>query len=173
MLDSTLADQTQAFLDSFEEALAQGDIDAAAEMFLEDCYWRDLVAFTWNLKTVEGRDQVRDMLTHQLATTKPRNWQIAEGEIPSEADGVTTTWISFETDLARGYGLLRLKDGKIWTLLTTMQELKGFEEPKGFARPLGAKHGAGKNRESWKEAREREEAELGYKTQPYCLIIGG
>ncbi|SDE91658.1 putative flavoprotein involved in K+ transport [Salipiger thiooxidans] len=173
MLDSTLADQTQAFLDSFEEALAQGDIDAAAEMFLEVCYWRDLVAFTWNLKTVEGRDQVRDMLTHQLATTKPRNWQIAEGEIPSEADGVTTTWISFETDLARGYGLLRLKDGKIWTLLTTMQELKGFEEPKGFARPLGAKHGAGKNRESWKEAREREEAELGYKTQPYCLIIGG
>ena len=39
-----------------------GDIDAASDMFAEDGYWRDLVAFTWNIKTMEGRDQVRDML---------------------------------------------------------------------------------------------------------------
>ena len=173
MLDSTVADRTQAFLDEFGKALEEGDIDAAREMFLEDCYWRDLVTFTWNLKTVEGKDEVEDMLRHQLDTTKPRNWQLAEGEIPSEEDGVTTAWIEFETDLARGYGLLRLKDGKIWTLLTTMVELKGFEEAKGFDRPLGAKHGAGKNRQSWAEEREREVQELGYKTQPYVLVIGG
>ena len=173
MLDSTVADRTQAFLDEFGKALEEGDIDAAREMFLEDCYWRDLVTFTWNLKTVEGKDEVEDMLRHQLDTTKPRNWQLAEGEIPSEEDGVTTAWIEFETDLARGYGLLRLKDGKIWTLLTTMVELKGFEEAKGFDRPLGAKHGAGKNRQSWAEEREREAQELGYKTQPYVLVIGG
>ncbi|WP_417725537.1 NAD(P)-binding domain-containing protein [Salipiger sp.] len=173
MLDSTVHDRTRTFLDDFGAALESGDIDRACDMFLEDCYWRDLVAFTWNLKTVEGKDQVADMLKHQLATTKPRNWQIAEGEIPSEEDGVTTAWISFETDIARGYGLIRLKDGRIWTLLTTMQELKGHEEPKGFNRPMGAKHGAGKNRSSWKEDREREAAELGYTTQPYTLIIGG
>ncbi|UMA66946.1 NAD(P)/FAD-dependent oxidoreductase (plasmid) [Roseivivax marinus] len=173
MLDSTVADRTQAFLDEFGKALEEGDIDAAREMFLEDCYWRDLVTFTWNLKTVEGKDEVEDMLRHQLDTTKPRNWQLAEGEIPSEEDGVTTAWIEFETDLARGYGLLRLKDDKIWTLLTTMVELKGFEEAKGFDRPLGAKHGAGKNRQSWAEEREREAQELGYKTQPYVLVIGG
>lgn len=173
MLDSTVTDHTQAFLDSFGKALEDGDIAAAREMFLDDCYWRDLVSFTWNIKTVEGKAQVEDMLTHQLATTKPRNWQIAEGEFATEEDGVTTAWISFETDVARGYGLLRLKDGKIWTLLTSMVELKGFEEPKGFDRPMGAKHGAGRNRATWAEARAREEAELGYTTQPYCLIIGG
>ena len=111
MLDSTVHDRTRTFLDDFGAALESGDIDRACDMFLEDCYWRDLVAFTWNLKTVEGKDQVADMLKHQLATTKPRNWQIAEGEIPSEEDGVTTAWISFETDIARGYGLIRLRDG--------------------------------------------------------------
>ncbi|MGD9862124.1 MAG: NAD(P)-binding domain-containing protein [Pseudodonghicola sp.] len=173
MLDSTVSDQTQAFLDRFGAALERGDIAAATGMFQDDCYWRDLVAFTWNLKTVEGKDQVADMLRHQLATTRPRNWALAEGEIPAEEGGVTTAWIRFETDVARGYGLLRLKDGKIWTLLTTMQELKGFEEPKGFDRPLGAKHGAGRNRLSWAEEREKEVAELGYDTQPYCLIVGG
>ena len=173
MLDMTLADQTQAFLDDFGNALEGDDIDGACGMFQDDCYWRDLVSFTWNIKTVEGKDQVRDMLTSQLGSVKPRNWHLADGEAPTEDGGITTAWISFETDVARGYGLLRLKDGKIWTLLTTMVELKEHEEPRGDNRPLGAKHGAGKNRTTWKEEREQEEADLGYGTQPYCLIIGG
>ena len=130
-------------------------------MFLDDCYWRDLVTFTWNIKTVEGKDQVEDMLRHQLATTIPSGWTLAEGELPTEEDGVTTAWIQFETEVARGYGLMRLREGKIWTLLTTMVELKGHEEPKGFARPLGAKHGAGLNRKTWLEERQAEEQELG------------
>ncbi|GAA0300393.1 NAD(P)/FAD-dependent oxidoreductase [Rhodovulum strictum] len=173
MLDSTTTDSTRAVLSAFGEALEQGDIDRAVGMFADDCYWRDLVTFTWNIKTVEGKEQVADMLRHQLATTKPRGWDLAEHEIPTEADGITTAWITFETDLARGYGLMRLKDGRIWTLLTTMVELKGHEEPRGFARPLGAKHGAGKHRTTWKEEREAEERELGYTKQPYVLIVGG
>ncbi|MGP3698181.1 NAD(P)-binding domain-containing protein [Rhodobacter sp. NSM] len=173
MLDTTAADLTREVLSAFGDALEQGDIERAVAMFADECYWRDLVTFTWNIKTVEGREQVADMLRHQLATTKPRGWDLAEHEIPSEEGGVTTAWITFETDLARGYGLMRLKDGKIWTLLTTMAELKGHEEPKGFARPLGAKHGAARNRTTWKEEREAEERELGYTKQPYVLIVGG
>jgi putative flavoprotein involved in K+ transport len=173
MLDSSITDQTQAFLDAFGAALEAGDVDAATAMFQDTCFWRDLVSFTWNIKTVEGKAQVADMLTHQLNTTKPRGWKIAEGELPTEEGGVTTAWIEFETEVARGYGLIRLQEGKIFTLLTTMVELKGHEEPKGFARPLGAKHGAGKNRTTWLEERQAEETQLGYETQPYCVIIGG
>ncbi|MEM8794504.1 MAG: NAD(P)/FAD-dependent oxidoreductase [Pseudomonadota bacterium] len=173
MLDTTITGKTQAFLDRFGEALEKGDIVAASEMFDEDCYWRDLVSFTWNIKTVEGRDQVVDMLGDQLAKIKPTNWSVADGETPTEEDGVTTAWIEFETDVSRGYGLIRLKEEKIWTLLTTMVELKGHEEPSGLNRPLGAKHGAGKGRATWAEERAREETSLGYDTQPYCVIIGG
>jgi len=173
MLDTTTTDEVSAFLSDFGDALAQGDIDRAAAMFQEDCYWRDLVTFTWNIKTVEGRAEVTDMLHHQLATTKPSHWQIADGETASEDGGITTAWISFETAAARGYGLIRLKDGKIWTLLTSMVELKGHEEPLGFDRPLGAKHGADKHRATWAEEREAEARALGYTQQPYVLIIGG
>ncbi|MHA6262286.1 NAD(P)-binding domain-containing protein [Arenibacterium sp. CAU 1754] len=173
MLDSTLQSETQAFLNDFGKALESGDIEKVADMFEADCYWRDLVSFTWNLKTMEGRDQVADMLRHQLPLIKPTGWALDETEVPTEEDGVVTAWINFEADLARGYGLVRLRDGKIWTLLTTMVELKGYEEPKGTARPSGAKHGAGKNRTTWKEERESEEANLGYSVQPYCVIIGG
>ena len=56
------------------------------------------------------------MLTRQLATIAPANWTIAEGEVPTEEGGVVTAWIQFETKQARCFGLIRLKDNKIWTL---------------------------------------------------------
>jgi len=57
--------------------------------------------------------------------------------------------------------------------LTTMVEIKGYEEKSGFARPLGAKHGFNTGAKSWKEEREDEAAKLGFETQPYVVIIGG
>ena len=173
MLDTTPNARVTAFLGKFDAALAAGDIDAAVAMFAAESYWRDLVAFTWNIKTMEGRDQVRDMLAHCLKRVKPRDWRVAEGEVATEADGVLESWISFETEIARGYGLIRIKDGLIWTLLTTMVELKGHEEKAGFTRPLGARHGVNPGAKTWKELRDEEAEKLGYETQPYVLIIGG
>jgi putative flavoprotein involved in K+ transport len=173
MLDKAPNKKLADLLDRFGGALASGDIDAAVACFEDDCHWRDLVSFTWNIKTMEGRDQIRAMLESQLALTGPSGWKLADGEDATETDGLLEGWIQFETKVARGFGQIRVRNGLIWTLLTTMVELKGFEEPSGFRRPLGAKHGAGRNRTTWKEEREKEAAELGHKTQPYCLIIGG
>lgn len=173
MLEKTPTVRVQAVLDKFGAALEGGRIDEAVSMFADECYWRDLVAFSWNLKTVEGHDEVRDLLQSQLQQVKPTNWQVAEGETATEADGVTESWISFETEVARGYGLIRLKNGRIWTLLTVMSELKGHEEKAGFTRPLGAKHGQNLGAKTWKEEREEEERTLGYEKQPYVLVIGG
>jgi putative flavoprotein involved in K+ transport len=83
------AAQVDQWLSSFEDALARGDAAAASELFLDDSYWRDLVAFTWNLKTVEGPEGVRDMLEATLASAKPRGF--ATTEPPAEAEGVTGT----------------------------------------------------------------------------------
>jgi hypothetical protein len=146
MLDTTLNARVQVFLDKFDAALVAGDLDAAMGMFAPECYWRDLVAFTWNIKTMEGRDQVRDMLAHCLARVKPRNWKIAEAETATEAGGVTESWISFENEVARGYGLIRLQNGQIWTLLTTLVELKGHEEKAGFTTA---------RRPAWRQSRRK------------------
>ncbi|MEM6354255.1 MAG: NAD(P)/FAD-dependent oxidoreductase [Pseudomonadota bacterium] len=173
MLDTTPHARAETVLKELGSALEARDIDCAVNLFAEESYWRDLVSFTWNIKTVEGRDQIREMLGMQLESTAPTAWAIDGAEDVTEDGGVTTAWITFETDVARGYGLMRLKDGQIWTLLTTMSELKGHEEPLGFERPLGAKHGAAKNRPTWKEEREEEQRSLGYEHQPYALIIGG
>ena len=163
--------RVNAWLADFESALKARDVGKAAGMFATASFWRDLVSFTWNIKTVEGPEGVTDMLNANLDQADPSGFHTSEE--PTEADGVTEAWIEFETATGRARGHLRLKDEKAWTLLTTLYELKGFEEPRGTQRPRGAEHGANRDRENWTEKREREAAELGYKTQPYSLIIGG
>lgn len=163
--------QVSDWLSSFAAALDRHDPGAAAALFEEDCYWRDLVSFTWNIKTLEGRESIRAMLQATLPSVSPNAWQTTG--TATENNGVIEGWFTFETALARGKGHLRLRAGKCWTLLTTMVELKGFEEKHGETRVLGTQHGVFKNRQTWLERKAQEEAELGYKTQPYCVIIGG
>jgi putative flavoprotein involved in K+ transport len=173
MLDTTPQARAQAFLDRLGAALAAGDAAAAANLFVPESFWRDLVAFTWNLKTAEGRDAIKAMLAASLPHVKPRNFRLAENETVTEADGVTEAWFTFETETGRGYGHLRLKPEGAWTLLTTLAELKGHEERQGFTRPLGAAHGVNRHNKSWKERRDEEVAALGHSVQPYVVIVGG
>ncbi|MUL75567.1 NAD(P)/FAD-dependent oxidoreductase [Mycolicibacterium sp. CBMA 226] len=161
----------ETWLANFEAALAAQDIDGVVGMFAVDSFWRDLVAFTWNIKTVEGRDQIAGMLRARLADTTPSGFRTRE---PATADGdVTSAFIEFETATGRGSGHLRLRGDEGWTLLTTLQELKGHEERKGATRVLGAVHGSDPDPRSWAEKRAEEEATLGREKQPYVLVIGG
>jgi putative flavoprotein involved in K+ transport len=162
------------WLADFEKALAAGNIDTAVELFADDCFWRDLVAFTWNIVTAEGREGVRSMLRQTLDRVQPSGFAVEDelGE-PSEAGGITDSWIKFETSVGRGIGHLRLRDGKAWTLLTTLNELTGHEEPKRDKRPKGTEHGAVPNRQTWLEQRRHEAEELGTVTQPYVVVVGG
>lgn len=105
MLDRISQAILEGTLTRFSKSLESSEINTALELFQDDCYWCDLVTFPWNLRTMEGKGEIRDMLTTQLT---------------------------------------RIKDGRIWTLLTTTSELKGFEESKGINRPMSAEHGVEK-----------------------------
>ena len=168
---SAADERVLAWLAGFERALDDRDAEAAAALFAEACFWRDLVALTWNIATLEGRPAIRAMLDAQLPAIRPRGWSLVEGA--SEADGVTEAWIGFETEHGRGSGHLRLKGDAAWTLLTSLHELKGFEERMGPRRENGIEHGVRRGRRSWLDRRRDEEASLGVTEQPYCLIVGG
>lgn len=133
------------WLERFESALQARDADAAAALFAPDSYWRDLVAFTWNVKTAEGRDAVADLV--KACDVDASGFRVTES--PVEADGVTEAWLEFETSVGRCRGHLRLTGEGAWTLLTTLEELKGFEE----RRPVYV---------------EQEVAQ-----EPYVVVIGG
>ena len=170
----TTQDPATAWFAAFDEALTARDIDRAAGLFAATSFWRDLIAFSWNITTVENPSGVADLLTTTLERVDPSGWRLSEPA--STADGVTTAWFEFETAVGRGRGLVRIvdEDGpKAWTFLTTLHELKGHEEPQGGRRPMGAEHGATKDRVTWLERREAEDAALGADTQPYVLVVGG
>lgn len=168
---TTPTESTSDWLSRFGAALERGDADAATAMFAEESYWRDLVSFTWNIKTLEGPAEIADMLRAQLDHVQPTGFALV-GEA-NEADGVIDGWFDFETAVARGRGHVRLRGAECWTLLTTMVELKGHEEPRRTARPRGVEHGAFKGRETWLERKQAAESSLGYDVQPYCVIVGG
>ena len=173
MLDERQSVTVDTVLAELNDALASGDIEAVVALFQDDCYWRDLASITWNLKTVEGKAQVRDMLAAQLAAVRPRDFALQPGEVATRSGEITEGWIRFETETGLGCGHVRLKSGRIWTLLTALEELKGHEAPPGRRRRLGAEHGHNRGRRTWSEKRADEAAELGYATQPYVVVIGG
>ncbi len=177
---SPLAGSVDAWLADFQAALSARDVERAAGLFGAQSFWRDLVSFTWNLTTVEGPAGVADMLRATLDATDPTGF--VRTEEPTETDGVIEAWVEFETGTGRGSGHLRLRDDpdgeaagelKAFTLLTTLEELKGFEEPMSERRPRGVEHGVHPNRSTWSERREEEVEGFGTTTQPYVLVVGG
>ena len=168
---TTAIEQARSWLGDFGDALERGDAVGVAALFHAESYWRDLVAFTWNITTTEGPDDIAAMIEGSGGAAAATALRL-DGE-PSEVGGVVEAWFTFETAVGRGRGCVRLRDGRCWTLFTTLQELQGFEEGQGPSRPLGVELGAVKDRVTWHERRGREEAELGYATQPYVVIVGG
>jgi putative flavoprotein involved in K+ transport len=84
---SASTQQVSEWLSSFGKALDRADFGAAGQMFEDDSYWRDLVAFTWNIKTAEGSENIRAMLEATIPGAKPRRW-LAEGNATSENGGL-------------------------------------------------------------------------------------
>jgi putative flavoprotein involved in K+ transport len=170
MLALTADQELNHWLATFAGALSRRDVDAAMRLFLPDAYWRDLLAFTWNVLTAEGHEAILEMLEACLARTAPDAWQAASPA--RENEDVIEATATFETVAARCRAVIRLKDGKCWTLLTAVTELKGFEETCGARRALGAPSRYHLGRQSWQRRREQDARELGSIREPYCVIVG-
>ncbi len=51
-----------AWLTRLGSLLDRRDIAAAAALFGDECYWRDVIALTWNISTVEGFGRQADLV---------------------------------------------------------------------------------------------------------------
>ena len=156
-----------AWLARFQAALANPEVADWRSLFAEECYWRDLVAFTWNIVTVEGPDAIAEMARRQGPSVSALDFQL-DPDMPAGDEG----WFDFETTAARCKGHVELQDGRCVTLLTAIVELKGFEEPAGRNRVDGLVHKAVRQRRTWLDDRQEHARTLGHERQPYCLIVG-
>ncbi len=130
----------EGWLAAFASALQSQDAAAAAALFLPDGLWRDVLAFTWSLQTMAGQRSIEATLRQTIMRTKPANFRFPARRTPprwvSRAGTETIEAIfEFETAFGHGNGVVRLvPDPKLpsrllaWTLVTTLQELRGHEE---------------------------------------------
>lgn len=165
------ADDTAAdWASGFEAALATNDAATVLEQFEEGGFWRDLVSMTWNLHTAEGTDQIRSLLTGVEQDSWPRDLKVTGA---SQAGEVTEVFFDFANAAFTGKAIARVRDGKVWTLLTAAQELLEHPEPTRRRRILGAEHGVGINKDNWLDRRNNRREAFGATDEPYVLIIGG
>ena len=82
---------------------------------------------------------------------------------------------AFETAQGRGSGVLRLTAGaegtKAWTLLTTLDEIKGHAERTGKARPTGQSYSRDFRGPNWLDLRKASAAYAD--RDPAVLVVGG
>jgi hypothetical protein len=130
--------EAQAWLAQFEAACRAQDAVAAAALFLPDGLWRDLLAFTWTIETMSGRDAIETRLRETLTRTQPANFHIPPQRTPprwtSRAGGNSIeTLFEFETAFGPGNGVVRLVPTadsalRAFTMNTNLHALRGHEE---------------------------------------------
>ena len=123
------------------------------------------MAFTWNIVALESRAEIRDMLGRYPA--RHPAFRLDADRTGDRAGGRCGGLVFLRDRGGAGPGDLPPTG---WALLTTLHELKGFEEKAGSRRVMGVQHGAVKARQNWLDARRDEEARLGYTDNLAALL---
>ena len=169
----------QAWLAQFEKALA-ADEATLCGLFHADSYWRDVVAFTSDIRTFHGADTVARELKARAAIGatgfRLNPHRTAPRQVTRIGKPAIEAIFSFETAIGRGSGVLRLTSGedgelKAWTLLTTLDEIKGHEERVGKRRPTGQSHSRDFRGPNWLDQRQASAAYAD--RDPAVLVVGG
>jgi putative flavoprotein involved in K+ transport len=185
MLDRTddISVAVENWLTQFEDALASPALGPLQRLFHRESYWRDMLALSWNIQTVNGADAFVGELKRLAERAVAHGFAIdpdraAPRKVTRAGTDVIEAIFKFETAIGRGNGIVRLiaeaGDGnrlKAWTLLTALDELKGFEEALGAARPRGQSYSRDFRGPNWLDLRK---AAAQYADRdPTVLVIGG
>src|ERR1700761_6313230 len=185
MLDRTddIAASVENWLTEFERALERRDGGPLQTLFRPESYWRDALALSWNLQTVNGADAIQKELADHAHRAAPSGFTIdPERAPPRRVKRAGTETIEaifkFETTQGRGHGIIRLIPDdadnnrlKAWTLFTALEELKGFEETIGSARPRGQSYSRDFRGPNWLDQRQSSVAYAD--RDPTVLVVGG
>jgi cation diffusion facilitator CzcD-associated flavoprotein CzcO len=181
--DDAVGHAVAAWLERFNAALAAPDAQKIGALFEPDGHWRDLLALTWRFGTLSGREALAPALARALAASGAREFAIdAQRCAPRVVERAGTScveaFLRFETNVGHGEGLLRMRRDRkpgtaplAWTLLSALDELRGYEEALLRAQreePVIQRDFHGPN---WldRRARANDYAER----DPTVLIVGG
>jgi Pyridine nucleotide-disulphide oxidoreductase len=181
--EAEIATSVENWLGQFETALRKPNGDLPTALFHADSYWRDVLAFTWHIVTVNGADAIRTELKAHCCRAQPRGFRIdphrtAPRKVKRAGIEAIEAIFQFETAEGRGNGVLRLTPDanddrklKAWTLLTALEEIKGHAELLGRSRPEDKAYSRDFRGPNWFDMRKAAAAYVD--RDPAVLVVGG
>ena len=176
---ATAPAEAQRWLENFQAAASAQDAAAAARLFLDDGLWRDVLAFTWTIRTMAGRPTIETTLRETLPGTRAGNFHIPSKRTPPRwisraGEETLEALFEFETAFGPCAGVVRLKaDGegglRAWTLSTNLQELRDHEDEfKRRGKPDSTRDFGAEN---WTDRLKKQRAFS--ESDPTVIVVGG
>src|SRR5687768_7984919 len=103
----------ERWLGHLDLALQSENRASVAALFAPDGHWRDLLAFTWSITPSQGAEDIAALMVAKQGTAKARGFAVAEGRtpprrVPRAGIDVIEGIFQFETEVGRGFGVVRL-----------------------------------------------------------------
>lgn len=178
-LGATIPDDVDAkavageWFSGFARALEAKDAQDVARLMLDDAFWRDVLAFSWDFRTFEGDARIRQFLGDVLPNAGVSSLRLSDQYLTVERPYPDLAWIqgmfNFETSVGLNTGVFRLVptqsgEWKAHVVYTLLEELKGHPERTGPLRDFVPNHGM------WPDKRRRE---INFEDrEPAVVIIG-
>lgn len=169
----------KAWLDDFAAAVEAADAVRLAALFAQECHWRDILAFAWDLHTVSGASEIAARLAGRAGAVVPRGFALAaERTPPRRVTRAGTEAIeaifTFETAIGPCNGVVRLvNEGgapRAWTLATALDEIRGHEDPANGKRWQDVDWKRNFGGENWLDRRKKAVAYADH--DPAVLVVG-
>lgn len=142
MASQTVTDISQSWLSAYSSAIYAADASAVADLFLPHGWLRDVLTFTWDLRSLEGREKIIHHLSASQALKKARvsdiklderNFLQPEEIILPRGERSIEGSFTFETGTGHGQGKMRLLedekgDWKALYVSMILYDLRGYEE---------------------------------------------
>lgn len=170
-----LAIATQ-WLQAFEKNILGNNVEAILFSLTEDAWWRDLLAMTWDFRTFQGKDKIRQFLKDRLASSKLHSFKASFAVYESLYEDLA--WIrvhyTFESAVGGCDGVIRLvptkgaNGGIQWkahNIFTNLQSIRDHLPSIGPRRNFLPNHG------KWLDLRKKETEFIDH--DPEVLIVGG
>lgn len=172
------------WVSSFEILLSGVDTPVRG-LFLKESYWRDLLCVTWDFHTLQGPEKITKFIKSSSEDKRIVSVSLdrsAPHKMPQFAAfgslKVVQAFLKIETSIGRGDGLFRLSsdmdDGGRWkafTLFTSLQQIKGYEEDVYNQTPKEAGRNLGDGFQTWKDRLVTQRNYEGGR-EPTVLIFG-
>ncbi len=166
----------ERWLSRLNSALDEQNADAFANCFALDGWFRDLLTFSWDFKSIQGREAIKSYVAGALSTIRASNVSVDNEFTPCHANfGPTTVLIdaalNFETPRAIGKGFVRIRinaddQPEAFAFMMMVSDWKGHEELQ--LNTLRPNHFATRTTDLWSESVQERRTKI--ESSPNVII---